>query len=58
MIRNRLNERFGEAGNSMRILYGGSVKAANAARIDGGCQCRWSVGRRRQSESLGFSWNY
>jgi triosephosphate isomerase (TIM) len=33
MIRKRLNERFGEAGKAMRILYGGSVKAANAAEL-------------------------
>ena len=33
MIRDRLNERFGAAGSAMRILYGGSVKAANAAEL-------------------------
>ena len=33
MIRKELNERFGEAGNAMRILYGGSVKSANAAEL-------------------------
>ena len=33
MIRRRLNERFGEAGKAMRILYGGSVKAANAEEL-------------------------
>jgi triosephosphate isomerase len=32
-IRGFLRERFGEAGTRMRILYGGSVKAANAAEI-------------------------
>jgi triosephosphate isomerase len=32
-IRDFLRERFGEAGTRMRILYGGSVKAANAAEI-------------------------
>ncbi|MEM9427755.1 MAG: triose-phosphate isomerase [Pseudomonadota bacterium] len=33
-IRAHLNDRFGEEiGNSMRLLYGGSVKAANAADI-------------------------
>jgi triosephosphate isomerase len=32
-IRGFLRERFGEAGKRMRILYGGSVKAANAAEI-------------------------
>ncbi len=33
MIRQRLCERFGEAGMAMRVLYGGSVKAANAAKL-------------------------
>ncbi|HVM22253.1 MAG TPA: triose-phosphate isomerase [Sphingomicrobium sp.] len=32
-IRGRLADRFGEDGGSMRILYGGSVKASNAAEI-------------------------
>jgi triosephosphate isomerase len=32
-IRARLNERFGEAGHNMRILYGGSVKPANARQL-------------------------
>jgi triosephosphate isomerase len=32
-IRGRLEARYGEAGAAMRILYGGSVKAANAAEI-------------------------
>ena len=32
-IRKVLNERFGDAGNSIRILYGGSVKAANALEL-------------------------
>jgi triosephosphate isomerase len=31
--RGRLAAAFGEAGNQMRILYGGSVKASNAAEI-------------------------
>ena len=34
-IRARLVERFGEVGASVRILYGGSVKASNAADIFG-----------------------
>lgn len=34
-IRNLLVERFGEAGNSFRILYGGSVKAENAVELMG-----------------------
>ncbi len=33
MIRERLSQRFGESGSAMRILYGGSVKAANAAEL-------------------------
>ena len=32
-IRSRLERRFGGAGRSMRILYGGSVKPGNAAEI-------------------------
>ena len=34
-IRSRLVERFGADGQSMRILYGGSVKASNATEIFG-----------------------
>jgi len=32
-LRDRLRSAFGEAGNGVRILYGGSVKASNAAEI-------------------------
>lgn len=32
-IRTRLGERYGAAANDVRILYGGSVKASNAAEI-------------------------
>jgi triosephosphate isomerase len=32
-IRQKLRERFGPAGDQVRILYGGSVKASNAAEI-------------------------
>jgi triosephosphate isomerase len=32
-IRHRLVERYGAAGSAVRILYGGSVKASNAAEI-------------------------
>ena len=32
-IRDRLLERYGDAGQSIRILYGGSVKSSNAAEI-------------------------
>ena len=32
-LRSRLTAAFGEAGNGVRILYGGSVKASNAAEI-------------------------
>ena len=32
-IRARLDVRFGEAGHDMRILYGGSVKPANARQL-------------------------
>ena len=34
-IRRRLVERYGEEGSDIRILYGGSVKASNAAEIFG-----------------------
>ena len=34
-LRSRLTAAFGEAGNLVRILYGGSVKASNAAEIFG-----------------------
>ena len=34
-IRKALNERFGEAGNAIAILYGGSVKPANAVELMG-----------------------
>lgn len=33
MIRDRLRDRFGDEADKMRILYGGSVKAANATEI-------------------------
>jgi triosephosphate isomerase len=32
-IRQRLRERFGETGQGMRILYGGSVKPSNAGEL-------------------------
>ena len=32
-IRKRLNERFGAEGGGIRILYGGSVKPANAKEL-------------------------
>ena len=34
-IRERLTARFGEAGQDMRVLYGGSVKPSNAAELLG-----------------------
>ena len=34
-LRERLKSAFGEAGDAVRILYGGSVKASNAAEIFG-----------------------
>jgi triosephosphate isomerase len=33
LIRDRLQARYGEAGQAIRILYGGSVKPANAAEL-------------------------
>src|SRR5207253_10279990 len=35
LIRSRLKSRFGETGEAMRILYGGSVKPANAGELLG-----------------------
>src|SRR5438093_925292 len=35
LIRSRLKSRFGETGEEMRILYGGSVKPANAGELLG-----------------------
>ena len=32
-IRKRLGERYGAAGGSLRILYGGSVKPSNAKEL-------------------------
>jgi triosephosphate isomerase (TIM) len=32
-IRERLNKRFGETGEEIRVLYGGSVKPGNAAKL-------------------------
>jgi len=32
-VRQRLVSRYGEAGDGMRIVYGGSVKPANAAEL-------------------------
>jgi triosephosphate isomerase len=34
-VRKRLRERFGSSGAEIRILYGGSVKPANAAELLG-----------------------
>ena len=34
-IRSKLRERYGDAGEKIRILYGGSVKASNASEIFG-----------------------
>jgi triosephosphate isomerase len=34
-IRDKLVERFGDAGRTIRILYGGSVKPSNATEIFG-----------------------
>ena len=33
LIREQLSARFGEAGQGIRILYGGSVKPANAKEL-------------------------
>ena len=49
-IREELVRQFGEAGQGMRILYGGSVKPDNARGAAGGAACRRRAGRRRQPE--------
>ena len=44
-LRGRWSQRFGDAGEQMRILYGGSVKASNAAEIFASpmSTARWSA---------------
>ena len=49
-IRDVLRERGGEA-DAVRILYGGSVKPANAAELIGPARHRRRAGRRRQSST-------
>ena len=53
-IRATLASRFGADGMAMRLLYGGSVKASNAGRVDGDRQRRWRAGRRREPEGGGL----
>ena len=53
-IRKRLTERFGAEGGRIRILYGGSVKPANAKRASDDRRRKWRPGGRRQPESRGF----
>ena len=53
-IRKRLGARFGAAGGGIRILYGGSVKPANAKELLTRCRCERRPGRRRQPESGRF----
>ena len=47
-------ERYGAAGSRVRILYGGSVKASNAAEIFAIRRRRRRAGRRRQPQGRGF----
>ena len=54
LIRNHLTTRFGESGREMRILYGGSVKPANACEILSLAERRWGAGRRREPEGRGL----
>ena len=49
-IRERLGARCGEAGQGMRILYGGSVKPSERRRTPGDRQCRRRAGRRREPQ--------
>jgi triosephosphate isomerase len=45
-VRASLNERFGSAARSIRILYAGSVKPGNARTILDTTPCRWRADRR------------
>ena len=53
-IRALLVELLGAAGARMRILYGGSVKPANARELLGAAQRRRRAGRRREPEGRRF----
>ena len=50
----RLVAAYGEAGQAMRILYGGSVKASNAAEIFAVARRRRRTGRRREPQGGRF----
>ena len=53
-IRKKLTARYGAAGAGVRILYGGSVKPANAKELLTIARCERRPGRRRQPESGRF----
>ena len=50
----QLVSRYGEAGQGVRILYGGSVKPANAKELLAVDECRRRAGRRRKPEADEF----
>ena len=54
-IRALLDEIYGDAGARIRILYGGSVKPANARELLGTRQCRRRARRRGESQGDRFS---
>ena len=47
-IRALLLERFGDRGEAVQLLYGGSMKPANAARDPQGAKRQWRARRRRK----------
>ena len=53
-IREELVRQFGEAGQGIRILYGGSMRPANAGVAARGAACRRRADRRREPEGGGF----
>ena len=55
-IREELVRQFGDAGQTVRILYGGSVKAGQCRVLAGGAERRRRAGRRRQSECARSFW--
>ena len=53
-IREELVRQFGDAGQGIRILYGGSMRPANAGVAARGAACRRRADRRRQPEGGGL----
>ena len=55
-IREELVRQFGEAGQGIRILYGGSVRPGQRRVAAGGAACRRRADRRGQPEGRRTSW--